>query len=83
MGSYRYRSLIEGLYIPYRSLIEALCTLNSPPVVSFRSNSPAPPRPPGLEAERGGLEGDRGNVRAAHGRRKSGANPINSIGANP
>ena len=35
MGSYRYRSLIEGLYIPYRSLMEALYTLNSPPVVSF------------------------------------------------
>ena len=28
MGSYRYRSLIEGL-------VEALYTLNSPPVVSF------------------------------------------------
>ena len=37
MGSYRYRSLIEGLIylIYYRSLIEALYTLNSPPVVSF------------------------------------------------
>ena len=32
VGSYRYRSLIEGLY---RSLVEALYTLNSPPVVSF------------------------------------------------
>ena len=37
MGSYRYRSLIEGLlYLNYRSLIEALHTLNSPPVVSFK-----------------------------------------------
>ena len=35
MGRYRCRSRIEGLYIPYRSLIEALYTLNSPPVVSF------------------------------------------------
>ena len=35
MGSYRYRSLIEKVYIPFRSLIEALYTLNSPPVVSF------------------------------------------------
>ena len=35
VGSYCYRSLIEGLYIPYRSLIEALNTPNSPPVVSF------------------------------------------------
>ena len=36
MGSYRCRSLIEGLYIPYRSPIEALYTLNSPPVVSLK-----------------------------------------------
>ena len=36
MGSCRYRSLIEGLYIPYGSLMEALYTLNSPPVVSFQ-----------------------------------------------
>ena len=35
VGSYRYRSLIEGLY--YRSLLEALCTLNSPPVASCES----------------------------------------------
>ena len=35
MHIYRYRSLIEGLYMPYRSLMEALYTLNSPPVVSF------------------------------------------------
>ena len=35
MGSYRYRSLKEGLYTLYRSLIEALYTLNSPPAVSF------------------------------------------------
>ena len=33
MGSYRYRSLTEGPYTVY--LIEALYTLNSPPVVSF------------------------------------------------
>ena len=26
-GSYRYRSLIQGLYIPYRSLFEAQNTL--------------------------------------------------------
>ena len=32
VGNYRYRSLID---IPYRNLIEALYTLNSPPVVSF------------------------------------------------
>ena len=32
MGRYRYRKV----YIPYRSLIEALYTLNSPPVVSFK-----------------------------------------------
>ena len=31
MGSYR----VKKVYIPYRSLIEALYTLNSPPVVSF------------------------------------------------
>ena len=36
MGSYRYRSLIK-VFLPYRSLIEALCTINSPPVVSFIS----------------------------------------------
>ena len=36
MGSYRYRSLLEGLYKPYRSLIGALYTLNFPPVVSFK-----------------------------------------------
>ena len=29
-----------------------------------------PSRPPGVEAERRGLEGDRGNISAAHGRRK-------------
>ena len=34
VGSYRYRSLIEGLYT-YRSLMKALNPLNSPPVVSF------------------------------------------------
>ena len=34
MGSYRYRSLREDLYIPCRSLVEALYTLNSSPVVS-------------------------------------------------
>ena len=40
VGSYRYRSLIEGLYdMPYRSLVEALYTLNSPPVVSFHTAS--------------------------------------------
>ena len=33
VGSWRYRSLIEGLYVPCRSLMEALDTLNSPPVV--------------------------------------------------
>ena len=33
VGSYPFRSIIEGLY--YRSLIAALYTLNSPPVVSF------------------------------------------------
>ena len=37
MGSNRYRSLIEGLYIPYRSLLEALYTLNSPAAVSFKA----------------------------------------------
>ena len=37
VGSYRYRSLIEGLYTFFRSFIEALYTLNSPPVVSFNS----------------------------------------------
>ena len=37
MGSYCYRSLIESLCIPYRSLIEALYTLNSPPLVSFNA----------------------------------------------
>ena len=31
VGSYRYGSLIGGLHIPYRSLIEALYTRNSPP----------------------------------------------------
>ena len=37
MGSYRYRSLIEGLYIYiYIHLIEALYTLNSPPVVFIK-----------------------------------------------
>ena len=35
VGSYRYRSLIEGLCTLYRSLIEALYTLNSPPAVPF------------------------------------------------
>ena len=35
VGSYSYRSLVEG-YMPYGSLIEALYTLNSPPVVSFK-----------------------------------------------
>ena len=38
VGSYRYRSLIEGL-CTYRSLIEALKTLNSPSVVSFNSHT--------------------------------------------
>ena len=33
MGSYRSRSLVEGLYT--LSLIEALYTLNSPPLVSI------------------------------------------------
>ena len=36
MGSYRYRSLIEGPYYRKNSLIGALYTLNSPPVVSFK-----------------------------------------------
>ena len=27
---------LQKVYIPYRSLIEALYTLNSPPVVSFK-----------------------------------------------
>ena len=35
MGSYRYRSLIEGLYT-------SLYTLNSPPVVSFKTLDPKP-----------------------------------------
>ena len=35
VGSYRYRTPIEGLYIPYRSRKEALYTPNSTPVVSF------------------------------------------------
>ena len=36
MGSFRYRSLIEGLYT-FSKLIEALYSLNSLPVVSFNS----------------------------------------------
>ena len=40
VDSYRHRSLIEG-YIPYRSLMEALYALNSPPVVSF-NREPGP-----------------------------------------
>ena len=35
MGSCRFRSFIEGLYISCKSLIETLYTLNSPPVGSF------------------------------------------------
>ena len=34
VGSYRFWSLIEGLYL-LEALLEALYTLNSPPVVSF------------------------------------------------
>ena len=41
MGSHRKRSLIEGLYVPYRSLMEALYTLNTPPVASFNLASVA------------------------------------------
>ena len=41
MGSYRYRSLIEGLYIYiyiciYLTGFPIIYTLNSPPVVSFK-----------------------------------------------
>ena len=36
MGSYRYRGISRRSHIPYRSLIEALYTLNSPPLASFK-----------------------------------------------
>ena len=38
VGSYRYRSLIDGLYTIYliEALLEALYTPNSPPVFSFK-----------------------------------------------
>ena len=35
VGSFHFRSLTE-VYIPCRSLLEAVYTLNSPPVVSFK-----------------------------------------------
>ena len=36
MGSYTVIGALQKVYIPYRSLVEALYTLNSPPVVSFK-----------------------------------------------